>query len=910
MPLDTAQITWLNQVTKAGLPLPDTTQPGSEKGLSAKELQATLRARLDEEVMRDEKRKAMALSDAQRTIKPLKPVLQEAFNLQVTYDSGKTEQLQAKSGDLSEAVEVRDVKGKAQVGKSGSTGPVSQKDEMALLSEAKKAYDVVLTLRTQLEGMTTVRSRIAPDGSFFDGEPEPLFSTAEIIDEVFTPLVRQKILPETIITDGYSAVQKMLDGSNALYKEELKEAENPKTSVELLKMAVDLGSDITGAVLKIVGVDTDLAKAMLEGSTELVKLTCDFGEKLANGADVKSVTDFLDGLPSVIGSMVGAALDNEELGDLIGGAGEAGTKAIALIANSIKERKPVPSAVIDFVSSIISVGLGRIDSSTDKGEAAVTFGDDLQQALAGVASSHADAFFEDVFAGDMDKARQEMFGVIKDVVLTLPSLAKDTRDLATAGDQPKSKDDSDQSDDSEDDPLGDALESTGEQVDTVKEEVEKQLEEREKLLEKLDGAGGEKLKALSENVDKAAEDRKKLEADPVVFAKSVEEELKKEQEEFKKELQGLGDVLATEKTIEKLMAKIQRDRAIMSVAVVIGKGGFEVASKFFAPLSMGTEAIKMAANIAAAAQRAQDLRKFLEMQKRSKNAVSPYLTSVQNFVDNQANQLTQYAIRVALNGAAIAAAAAATAFPLAAPAVAITAVVQSESELLFQVYDEKRLKDAWTLTKSALDDPSNRKLGLRARKLNPTLAKYTIAYGAEVAHDPIALNMCQECGLSLETVANADAKKIKAYLVLRFDKDGEVVEKFDDPQDWQADLPEPKLAPDCVFATYAIMKDAEEKHLFKGKASGDLKPPSDLVALVRAVAKDLPTGATPEELEARLVLLGRVQDGFRAEAARMAPLGDGAGSTIEAFAGIAEVQANKLVMELLKAKVTAAGGKK
>ena len=48
------------------------------------------------------------------------------------------------------------------------------------------------------------------------------------------------------------------------------------------------------------GLDPKLAKTMLEGATELVKATVDFGEKLANGGDVKSVTDFLNGLPAVM----------------------------------------------------------------------------------------------------------------------------------------------------------------------------------------------------------------------------------------------------------------------------------------------------------------------------------------------------------------------------------------------------------------------------------------------------------------------------------------------------------------------------------------------------------------------------------------------------------------------------------
>lgn len=901
MPLETEQISWLNQTAGAGLVLPDDGAP-PDGGLSDKQLQAKLRTQLELEMLRDEKRKALALADVQNQLKPLRGMMREAFDLQVQYESGKIEQLLAKDGDLSGSVDVRDVKGSSKVSKSGSDRESTQQEHSALMREAQSAYDLVLSLRRQLEAMTTTRSKISPDGELYAGEPRPLFTTAELMDELFTPLVRQKVLPDTVITDRYSAVQRMIDGSNALYKAELKEAAKPTTSPELLKKMVDLGSEITGTVLEMVGADTKLATTLLEGTTELVKLSCDLGAKIKDGVDVKSVTDFLDGLPSVIGSMVGAALGDKSLGELVGGAGSVGTKAIAAIANSIRTRKPVPSLLIDFVSEVVSFGLGQIDSGSDRQKATVTFGDDLQKALMGVASSHADAFFEKVLAGDMAAARKEMFGVIKDVVLKLPSLAKDAKDLGTASDEVKPKGDDEEGgkedegeDEDEDDPLGDGLETGAEVVDGLKEEIEKQLEEHEKLLEEL-GA----------SVDEAAKKRAELESNPAAYAKSIEEELKQEQEDFKKELEGLNDPTADDQKIEALMARIQRDRAIMSVAVMIGQGGFQVASKFFAPMSMGTEAVKMAANIAAAVKRAQDLRKFLEQQLRARNAVSPYLTSVQNFVDNQENQLTQYAIRVALNGAAIAAAAAATAFPLAAPGVAIVGAVQSGTEVLFEVYDEKRLKDAWKLTKSALDDPSNRKMGLRARRLNPTLAKYTVAYGAEIERDPIALSMCQACGLSRETVAKADAKKIKAYLVLRFNEDGEVINAYDDTADWQADLPEATLTPDCVMRTFAVIGEANDRGLFRGKASGAFNPPSGLVALVRAVAADLATDATAEQMEERMTLLGSIVEGFKNEAGRLQPLGDGAGESVEAFAGIAETKANKLVLELLKAKVAAA----
>ena len=932
MPLDALQTAWLSQVTKTTLAPPAgsaAAKPGAK--LSAAELEALLRDRLQEEMVRDERAKQMALADAARIVKPLKPILRAALDLQMTDAKGRTEQFQAKDGDLAAAAEIQDLTADSQISAGGSKPPkpIKQKPiksksdagsqakiertegpnqpSITIIDDARKAFALIQNIRVQLESKTTTRSQIKPDGTFFESAPEPLFSDDEIADEVFTPLVREKLLPETFITAKFSQVQKMLDGSSALYKEELKTADKDDNAgvAKLLKMAVGVGKDMTDAALKLAGADTKTALALLEGATALAKLSIDFGDKARAGIDVKGVTDFMNGLPGVIGPMVAAGTGNKELGGLITDIGSEGTRAITMVAVSLQERKPNPGALMEFISALITVGLDAIDAKNDQQKAGIDFSNALKKALVGASSSHADKFFELALAGDMRGARKEMLAAVKDVVTSLPSAAPDAYALGTASADTLTSDDDDS--DEKPDPNADAVKSgakTEKELKKLEAEYADTKEAREKASAEMDAAAAAELKKLEAEVDKAAANREELANDPEAFAEDLRGKLKKEADAFRDELAGLNDPTNDNKAIEKLIAKIQQDRAILGVAVALGKGGFEVASKFLAPLSIGTEAIKMSMNIAAAVERAVDLRKFIDEKAGARNAVSPYMSSIQNFVDNQANQLTQYSIRIALNGANIAASVAATAYPAAAPAVTIVAVAQSTAELIFAVYTEKRLRAAWTVTKKALDQPQNRKLGLRARKMNPTLSKYTIAYGAEVARDPVAVSMCQACGLDDAALKDKDsnAGKVKAFLEVKFNEDGKVVRHYEAVPDWTAGLPEPALTAACVFRTYKVIEQGVASMPNKPSVSGTFAPPSEIVVTVQALKDELPADAPSAALEQRLMLLGRLVNGLEGESKRLASVGEEVGDCLNGIADIAEVQQQKLVPALIALK--------
>jgi hypothetical protein len=322
------ELTWLIDITRINpQPLDDTQPQSGTKGPSHKEKEARKRTALIELLDKDdeeiERTKQLAIADVMRVLKPLKPTLQDFYDFEITNAEGETFQVQAKTGDLAKTGDSGDLAGGGTF-KGRKTGMTSEQ----LVKEVTRAQNIMITLQKQLEQKTYSRvvdceiesgpgtkEKILP----IRGEPEKLFTDDEITEELYTPLIREKIIAPHFIQNKFSRAQKMIDGSDKLYKAELKSStvkENDNVA-SLLKLAVGTGGAMVNSVLSLDGIDTKMAQELLSGATELVNLTIDFGDKARSGVDVKSVTTFLNGLPSIVGDIVGSAVGDSDLGSLI-----------------------------------------------------------------------------------------------------------------------------------------------------------------------------------------------------------------------------------------------------------------------------------------------------------------------------------------------------------------------------------------------------------------------------------------------------------------------------------------------------------------------------------------------------------------------------------------------------------------
>ena len=104
------------------------------------------------------------------------------------------------------------------------------------------------------------------------------------------------------------------------------------------------------------------------------------------------------------------------------------------------------------------------------------------------------------------------------------------------------------------------------------------------------------------------------------------------------------------------------------------------------------------------------------------------------------------------------------------------------------VYNEVQLRRAWTTTREALNNPANRKLGLKALMINPTLAMHAIAYAAKEERDPTARNFLQACGVGESTLdVGASEGKIREYMTTLLYEDRKLLDYEQIRTDWQPD---------------------------------------------------------------------------------------------------------------------------
>jgi hypothetical protein len=250
-----------------------------------------------------------------------------------------------------------------------------------------------------------------------------------------------------------------------------------------------------------------------------------------------------------------------------------------------------------------------------------------------------------------------------------------------------------------------------------------------------------------------------------------------------------GRAAAMASSIDALIAKMAKDRMIIDMAFKVSQAGASAAAKFVPALGAADAAIALVANILAAANRAMELNKWMQNKKDFAAAQSVMTSASQKFVTTQRDQFSHYAIQAAVEAARLIAEVGKLSGMAAPIAAAVSASASAAGELekvIKQFYDAKVLEDAWKTTSAAFANPNNRKLGLQARAQNPTLSKYTIAWGAVEKNDPLAKNAMASCGLNETTLANEDSSvdKVVKYLELYFRDDDQLYRKLADSADW------------------------------------------------------------------------------------------------------------------------------
>lgn len=240
--------------------------------------------------------------------------------------------------------------------------------------------------------------------------------------------------------------------------------------------------------------------------------------------------------------------------------------------------------------------------------------------------------------------------------------------------------------------------------------------------------------------------------------------------------------------LERKIARLERDQQLLKWGATLVGMGIDTAANFIAPLAIVGSALKVARNLYEAGKRTVDTINFVEKREGLYNAASAFSPAVSQFIHNGRIQQAHYYANAAFEAAKMIGAIMQVAGVVAAPAGVILSasagIAQATEAVLYEASKRYDLEKAWTTYALALSRPQNRRLGLVAVRENPTLAKYAVAWGAVKKKDPLVQDFMGVCDLSPEVLKDPQANidKVVKYLETRMPDDNVVTgRKMDGP---------------------------------------------------------------------------------------------------------------------------------
>lgn len=683
-----------------------------------------------------------------------------------------------------------------------SSGEIEKWDEK---TGSQEEFQKHLAAAREIDEMVRQMEAETVPGTDAKGQPclVPLFTPEEIAAEVYQPLMREGLLSETNIPDKYSQTKKMLDSTFEEYAKRL-EKDKKSTAKRLFDENFALGKSLVNFVATESSVGVQGAKIGTSKSEDLVSkaspteniksmreglgLQADSDGKWADaltetntslGIVGQGITfifdDVIDGGMELSGLLEGEELDEEAkrairaarlapaivaavsmaLGKTFNGSGLGLGMAASASFGSVCSAKAIAAelkvtpfteaqvaAIAQLLGAALKDTLKQLDPATSgETEAVKTAAEGLNTGMAPLPAAKAPVV-EARNALDAE-ALQSAFGAAAESVLgsVLTSTVLAVFSGVDAQKNVKSKANVLMTESFEKDEVDGAppelknqhkKDHPGHDADWVK-----------------DGRGNWICATCQANASD----------DPIIFAGAL----------------------------ERRIAQLERDQAILKWAVNVVNLGLDTATNFIAPLAIAGCAVKMMKNVYEAGCRSRDTYVFCKKRQGMYNAASAYSAPVSQFIYNGGVQATHYFANAAFECAKMIGAILQCAGPFTAPAGAIMTAAASGTQALEQVlYEAKKrydLETAWKSYKLSLSRPQNRKLGLIALKKNPTLAKYSVAWGALIEKDVLVVDFIGACGLTPETLRDPQANidRVVSYLEKRMPDDnvvtGRTVEK-------------------------------------------------------------------------------------------------------------------------------------
>lgn len=642
------------------------------------------------------------------------------------------------------------------------------------LEKHARAANLINTLVSELESATVK----------IGDKTEHLFNKKDIANEFYTPLVREGLMAETFVPNDYSRTHEMIEETFDLYKEKLEEEgySNMAYAGEYLKMGLSVLGSATSlmstgpAFMDIVETskDPDLIKwsnyvpeTFVPGSegsngiSEINDKISEIGEK--GTSDLKEFTELLrQGMDVLNEVVVEGGIDANEMWKYK----DPKTPIEPLDKRRLMAGR-IANSLMSGVSGVVSQSMnsnnwnmGLLAGTLYRSNANLKEITKLLQdkEIASLNKDHGDkivkflnAGFAKIFSVFPDSVSKAKAAVIEIVDTFKGCSGSEIADLINEEKYP----------------------AAIKLVTTAAETAMRTATGNQDLCDEITAKQVEINKALDNEMAKELTDR-------------FEETEKILIDDRKKIAAAHGKDKVS--LIEKQIAELERADFRRKWIVTVMSQGTEFASKFFAPLVMAGTGFTLYGNIHEAMKRATDAQNFLKSEKEMLRDASPFSASIQNFLINANSQYYHYQIQSCCDAIRLIGALIETIGYASGPAAVAVAVVGQTMQasgravsaleaIKYELEKNDKARAGWNMYKEALLKPENRKLALLAMKQNPTLAKYSVAWGAIIEKEPFLADFLTVTGLTAESLADPKANfdLVIKYLETRFSEDNVIL---------------------------------------------------------------------------------------------------------------------------------------
>lgn len=675
-----------------------------------------------------------------------------------------------------------------------------EQDKSNLTKESLAKLDEISHLAGQLHNITET---LQIEGVSDDDITERLYST----------IVSEKLFPVTLIPEVYNKTQKMIKATNDQFMSDAEDAQKIDDRGDAIVSGVfdtlSLGADIASSAFQIqfakserLSSDSDELQ-LKEGITKITKLSLELTQLTYETLKKKgSIAAFCADALDKIADTVGAALfigygDNEKfLQSIVVYSIKAGS-AVAEAAKECQDLDSPIETVLNILKKSCMLALDgalQVENYKDPDNDLSDPKKEIALIKAGVDGALAAAIETCKAYNARDEAGWTAF--LLAVGTSLANVGKNIGAQVQAHAVGKQSEKTEQE--------KEAFEEAGDSQ-KAKEKDQTFVEEESRAEELGEMAGEnnsvalptkekEKAKFSDDEILKLEALRKQIEENRMVSEMMpAENDFEAENRVFKEQLALLNPDLQTgsDKELESLeqMAKeLVQTKAMMEQLCSIGKMGTTAASIAVEAIGVGTTAITLFQKGAQAIKRWQEWGNWQRGYDFSLKSPNPYVSSIMSLMNEQKWLFTKEAtecalLTVRLIGEAL------SVSPLAPAGLitkAVASIAETSTSLAFKFHDQNTVRSAWKQTLKALKNPGMIRLNLYVRSLNPSLAKYTLVYGAKEANDPFAINALNELGITDDLLEQESAKAdvVLKYLQARFSDDREVMFHIPPKSNW------------------------------------------------------------------------------------------------------------------------------